>query len=378
MKTIKNEFAIYAITKDGIEIAKKLKENLKEQSDVYISYKFSENYPEATTFQLPMGPILSENFNQYYCHIFILSVGAVVRMIKDLIQDKKKDPAIICIDDKAKFSICLLSGHIGRGNYYTQKIANILNAIPVITTASDVKGTLTVDILGRELGWQLEDLEHNVTRGCAAVVNEEKVAIIQECGEPDFWPLDKPLPKNIYYFTRIEEVQPEQYSILLIITDREIQNDHPEYWEKGIIYRPKTLILGVGCDKDIPSDVFERGIFDFLKRHKLSFKSVKGIATIDKKQNEKAIIDFVNKYNLEFQVYPAEILDQVEGIENPSEVVKKYVGSRGVAEPACLLMAKAQKLLIPREKYKEDTCKQNMTIAAARIIYPNRNEVKNE
>jgi len=157
----------------------------------------------------------------------------------------------------------LLSGHIGRGNYYTQRIADILNATAVITTASDVKGTLTVDILGRELGWQLEDLDHNVTRACAAVVNEEKVALIQECGEAEFWPIDKKLPENIDYFTSLEEVNPDNYSILLIITDREIQNNYPHYWQKAVIYRPKTLILGVGCDKDIPSDVFERGIFHF-------------------------------------------------------------------------------------------------------------------
>lgn len=374
MNSIKNEFAVYAITKDGVEIAKKIKETLKNQCDVFVSEKFSQQYPEGYSFSLPMGPILSENFNQYYCHIFIVSVGAVVRMIKDLIQDKKKDPAVICIDDKAKFSICLLSGHIGRGNFYTQKIAEILNAIPVITTASDVKGTLTVDILGRDLGWELEDLEHNVTKGCAAVVNEERVALIQECGEPDFWPLEKPLPKNVLYYTQLEDVHPNEFSILLIITDREIQQDYPLYWAKGIIYRPKTLILGVGCDKDIPSDVFERGIFDFLKRHKLSFKSVKGLATIDKKQNEKAILDFVSKYKLDIRFYPADILDSVSGIENPSETVKKYMGTRGVAEPACLLMSGAEKLLIPREKYKEDNCKQNMTIAAARIPYPKRNQ----
>ncbi len=113
MKNIKNEFAIYAITKDGVEIAKKLKEHLGKTADVYVSNKFSDKFSTAYFFDLPMGPVLSENFNQYYCHIFIISVGAVVRMIKDLIQDKKKDPAVICIDDKAKFSICLLSGHIG-------------------------------------------------------------------------------------------------------------------------------------------------------------------------------------------------------------------------------------------------------------------------
>ena len=66
-----------------------------------------------------------------------------------------------------------------------------LEAHAVVTTASDVRGTLTVDILGRELGWTLDDPDRNVTRGCAAVVNETSVLFVQETGEPSWWPLER-------------------------------------------------------------------------------------------------------------------------------------------------------------------------------------------
>ena len=84
-----------------------------------------------------MGPLLADTFGAYDCHVFVISVGAVVRMVAPLLVNKKVDPAVLCVDDAARFSICVLSGHVGRGNQYTERTAAILGATPVVTTASD-------------------------------------------------------------------------------------------------------------------------------------------------------------------------------------------------------------------------------------------------
>jgi len=177
-----------AITRHGIEIAVRLRAALPS-ADLYVSQKLSAYAPpDALPLPLPMGPMLAETFTSYDCHIFIISVGAVVRMIAPLLRDKKTDPAVVCVDDDARWSICVLSGHVGRGNAFADRVASALGAQPVITTASDVRGTLTVDILGREKGWTLDDPDRNVTRGCAAVVNAAPVLFVQETGDADWWP----------------------------------------------------------------------------------------------------------------------------------------------------------------------------------------------
>src|SRR5207244_10895888 len=139
-------------------------------ADLYVSRKLQSLASEgALPLPLPMGPLLSETFTKYDCHVFLISVGAVVRMIAPLLKDKKIDPAVVCVDDAARFAICVLSGHVGRGNFFTDRVAEILGSQSVVTTASDAIGTLTVDILGREFGWKLDPPDRNVTRGCAAV-----------------------------------------------------------------------------------------------------------------------------------------------------------------------------------------------------------------
>lgn len=372
MSRERKTFAIYAITKHGVEIATRLLSRLPG-ADLYASDRVRGAAPAgARALSLPMGPVLADTFTAYDCHVFIISVGAVVRMIAPLLRDKKSDPAVVCIDDAARFSVCVLSGHVGRGNVFANRIAEILGAQAVVTTASDVRGTLTVDILGRALSWTLDDLDRNVTRGCAAVVNASRVAFIQECGEPNWWPEDRPLPEGVEYRVSLEAVTPCDYEILLIATDREIRETHPEHWERAVIYRPKTLVLGLGCDKGTPIDLVERGIERLLAEARLSEKSVRAMATIDRKAEEPAFVALEQRFGWPLEVYPAEALDRVSGIENPSETVKKYVGTRSVAEAASLLCAGAERLLVPKKSYTEAGAGRAMTLAVARRPFPKR------
>jgi cobalt-precorrin 5A hydrolase len=367
---LRRPFAIYAITRHGIAIAERLRAQLPD-ADLFVSQKLPA--PEgALPLSLPMGPTLKQTFTAYDCHIFIISVGAVVRMIAPLLENKKVDPAVICVDDAAQFSICVLSGHVGRGNIFTDRVAAILDARSVVTTASDAIGTLTVDILGRDFGWTLDDPDRNVTRGCAAVVNNERVLFVQETGEAAWWPEDKPLPPGVQYATSLENIDPAAFEILLISSDREFAQTQPEHWMNAVIYRPKSLVLGLGCDRNIPFAVLERGVHSLLQAHSLSIKSVREIATVTKKADEPALLTLSERYGWPLRIFTAEELDAVPGIENPSETVMRFVGTRGVSEPAALLAAGANTLLVPKQVYTEPGAGRSMTMAVARVPFAAR------
>jgi cobalt-precorrin 5A hydrolase len=372
MSAARRPFAVYAITRHGVKIAERVTAGL-EGADLFVSEKLFDQAPAgARRMPLPMGPLLADTFLAYDCHLFIISVGAVVRMIAPLLGNKKVDPAVLCVDDASRFTICVLSGHVGRGNAFTDRVAGILGNQPVITTASDALGTLTVDILGRELGWVLDDLDRNVTRGCAAVVNATPVLFVQETGEPTWWPAGKPLPEGVRYATSLEGVDPGAFEILLIASDRDVRASHPAHWHNSVVYRPKSLVLGIGCDRDTPIDLVERGVAALLERHGLSAKSVKEVATVDRKQDEPALLALCQKHSWPLRTYTAAQLDAVPGIENPSATVQRHVGTRGVSEPAALLAAGAERLTVPKQIYTEPGAGRSMTLAVARIPFPER------
>lgn len=367
--------AIYAITRHGIEIARRIADAWPS-AELLVSAKLEELAPPgARLFPLPMGPLLEDTFPRYDAHVFVISVGAVVRMIAPLLRNKKLDPAVVCVDDAARFAICVLSGHVGRGNVFTERVATALAATAVVTTASDALGTLTVDILARDLGWSLDDPDRNVTSACAAVVNETRVLFVQETGEPEWWPLQKPLPKGVEYATSLDAVDPEQWEMLLIASHRDVARSHPAHFERSVIYRPKSLVLGIGCDRGTPLALIERGIASTLATHGLSEKSVRSLATIDKKGDEPALLELSKQRDWPLLTFSAEALDALgaaDGIENPSQRVKAFVGTRGVSEPAALIAAGASRLLVPKQRYSEDGAGRSMTLAVAAIPFAKR------
>jgi cobalt-precorrin 5A hydrolase len=371
----KKKLAIHAITRHGFTLAQKLQEAFPD-STLFVSNKISQDARDKVIpVKLPLGPLLDEVFHAYETHVFIISVGAVVRMIAPLLRDKKQDPAVVCIDDAGRFAICLLSGHVGGGNRETLRMATALNCQPVITTASDVQGTLTVDILGRELGWVLEDQEHNVTTSCAAVVNERPVLIVQECGQPDFWPLKKAWPPGVTYTRTIEDVSPEPWERILMISDREIPQLYPELYAKGLVYRPPTLWIGIGCDRDAPFEFLKHGLESVLREFRLSEKSIAGFSSASIKADEGGLLQLCEYYGKPLRCFDADELDRVMPIENPSEKVREHVGTRSVSEASCLIASGAQALLVPKQKYGEPGIKQKMTVAIARQAFPLREGV---
>jgi cobalt-precorrin 5A hydrolase len=370
--------AIYAITRHGIEIARRVAEALPG-SDLLVSEKLNEHAPaHARFFALPMGPLLEATFPRYDAHVFVISVGAVVRMIAPLLRNKKVDPAVVCVDDAARFSICVLSGHVGRGNIFTDRVARALGATSVVTTASDAIGTLTVDILARDLGWSLDDPDRNVTRACAAVVNETRVLFVQETGEPSWWPLEKALPKGVEYTTSLSGVDAEAWEMLLIASHRDLARSHPAHFARSVVYRPKSLVLGIGCDRGTPIELIERGIAATFFNHGLSEKCVRELATIDKKGDEPALLELSLRRGWPLTTFTAETLDALgaeHGVESPSERVKSFVGTRGVSEPAALIAAGARQLLVPKQRYTEDGAGRSLTLAVAEIPFAKRESV---
>jgi cobalt-precorrin 5A hydrolase len=161
---------------------------------------------------------------------------------------------------------------------------------------------------------------------------------------------------------------------LLIVSDRMLETSHPAQLANAIVYRPRSLVLGVGCDRGISSELFERGILALLAQYDLSPKCINSLASIDKKADEIALLSFAEKYAVPTHFFTAAELDAVSGIENPSAVVHKHVGTRGVSEPAALLASGERTLLVPKTIYTEKGAERSMTVAIARIPHLFRQE----
>ena len=328
--------AILYITKNGLTLAQRL----------------TDIYPDARVLRFKSEAV-PELWNDCRNLIFIMATGIVVRTIAPLITDKKIDPAVVVLDEKGKFVISLLSGHLGGANDKAREIAHFLKAEAVITTASDVNNKTSLDLWAKENNLVIEDwdlLPQNSTR----LLNNGAVRVYQEAEiklPDDFLKVGDPGFADVIITNKIIPPHPP----LL----KGGGGDYCDCHVKGQLYlRPKNLVIGIGCNSGTSEDEIENAVKNTLEENNLSFLSIHSIATIDKKGNETGLISFARKYNLEIDTFTPDELNSVNGIKK-SEAAFKATGAIGVAEPAALLSSGADNLLVPKQKMG------NITVAVA-------------
>lgn len=349
----KGEYAIVAITKHGVEIARSLQTSFPH-ADIFYMSKFAQGDEEKRGIQLFSGSVrilLPTLWHAYKGIIAIVSLGAMVRMVAPLLHDKKTDPGIVVIDDKGEHVISVLSGHLGGANELTKEVASALGARPVITTASDVQRTIPVDLFGKAFGWQWESAE-KLTPVSASVVNEEQVAIVQESGEPNWWMYNTPIPSHFRLYPSVAaalQVKPQPQAALVVTHRLLTQAEEEAILHNGVLFRPKVIVLGMGCNRGTSAEEIEAVILETLAELQFSIRSVKAVCSIDLKKDEEGLLAVTDKYGWEFVTYTPAELNQVN-IEDPSETVFKYTGAYGVSEPAAKLYAGSEQLVLGKKK----------------------------
>lgn len=345
--------AVVAITKHGIEIARKIKGSMPEV-EVYVPAKHSDGGADIIWFSEQSTQLIANMFKSHDALICIFSLGAVIRMIAPYLVDKKSDPAIIVIDDRANYVISALSGHLGGANALARLVSSFLGASPVITTAADVNETIAVDLLGREFSWTIENFE-NVTKVSALMVNEEKIAIYQDAGEHRWW--QGQLPKNVTIVGSLQNARSPDFKAALLITDRIVDQD---LLAKSVVFRPKTLVIGIGLHWDTSRETIESGVMNVFKENGLALKSVRNIASVDRGGRVKGLDDFASQHSLPITIYKKEDLAKVE-VPNPSKAVQKFEGTASVSEAAAILDSKGE-LIVQKQKFPP-----NLTVAVCRL-----------
>jgi len=324
-----NSTAILYITNEGLGLAKQLQ----------------ELYPGARVVKFD-SEIISKLWRECGSLIFIMAAGIVVRTVSPLIGDKKTDPAIVVLDEKGMYAISLLSGHLGGANGIAGQIADFLGGTAVITTASDVNNLPSIDLWARENRLIIEN-RHMVAPITTSYLDERELRVYSET--------ETNLPEEFL------KVSDPRLADVLITNKEKIKNlssSHTREAKEPLYLRPKNLVIGIGCNSGTSAEEIEGAVVTVLDRNNLSFLSVCSIATVDKKAGEPGLAAFAKKHGFEISLFTCEELNAVDGVIK-SEAALKATGAKAVAEPAALLLAGADGLLVPKEK------EGNVTVAIA-------------
>ena len=335
--------SIIAFTDNGMEIAYKLSNSLSDINDV----DFTRCGKGA------LSTWTEEHFSTSDALIFVGAIGIALRAIAPYIKTKTKDPAVVVVDELGQFSIPILSGHIGGANEFAVQISEILNAIPVITTATDINNVFAIDTWAKSQGLKILNPE------CIKLVSSKLLKGESVHIKSDY-AINGNLPNNVYLndLENVEENNDENDDNYDALISHKINEN--EYEKDILLLIPQVITVGIGCRKDISFESIERSILNILEKENFHILSVNGIASIDKKANEKGILEFARKYDLPFNTYSADELNSLEGDFTKSDFVKSVVEVDNVCERSAVFESKGN--LIRRK----DTCDgAGVTIALA-------------
>ncbi len=321
------KLAIIAITDGGRRLAEKLVHRIDGATLLVKKKKISAT--------------IADNWQHFDGFIFIMATGIVVRTIAPLVQHKHHDPCVVVMDEKGRHVISLLSGHIGGGNRLASRLASLTGGEPVITTASDTLGLTPLDLWASQQKLYIEN-QDKLTAISSKLVSQGSLTLYADVG------IDN-LPSGLSKTTKWQEAD-------IIVSHRNI------YPEESALFRPRNLVIGIGCNRHTPEIEFEECLNELLDDCRLSRSSIRNLASIDKKNDEVGLLKFSNTNNWHIDFFDKDSINELKNIEI-SFAALKAVGAIGVAEPTALLSSHSHLLLSRKRKWK------NITMAIAQAPF---------
>lgn len=344
------KLAVVTVTRNGASLAQRLLEQLP--GDLYVK---EGRHALSTKFQeyRSLRDLIDTIFFRYDGFIFIMATGIVVRMIAPYIIHKKSDPAVVVLDEKGRHAISLLSGHIGGANTLTLRIANLLKAEAVITTATDVNGKIAPDTIAAELGLLPEPFER-LKEINAAIADGETV---------DFF-VDNSLRNSVFYHEELHargifprRLQFSNQTIFhrtsVCVTACDLESED----ERVLYLKPRRLSVGIGCRKGASEEEILNALNWACASIGKTTDDIVTLASTVLKSKEAGLLAVANRLNVPIKFFEHELLQTViEGHRlTISDFVLNKIGVGNICESAALANSQSKKLIVRKIKFPKVT-----------------------
>lgn len=301
-----------------------------------------------------MGEMARDAGTRHPCDaiIFVGATGIAVRAIAPFITRKAVDPAVLVIDEAGRYVISLLSGHLGGANALARTAASLIEAEPIITTATDAESAFAVDIFAKENGFLLTDLR-KAKEVSAKVLRGEKLRIYSDI------PMERLVQRPARHEAELVPVQDIDRADIIISYRTRIlkpasgpgadnrpvkasETQHPlEKMSQAIGLRliAKRVHVGLGARKGVTQSEVAAAVDTCLEDAGIDPRAVVALASIDLKKQEAGILAYSYESGVPFVTYTAEELRTVEGAFAGSSFVQSVTGVANVCERAAAFAA---------------------------------------
>lgn len=346
--------AAVVLSRRGWELARKL----VPEDGIYAPAALGLGVPFTSLRRL-----VGELFSGHEAILLVMAVGIATRLVAPHLRDKFVDPAVVVVDEGGCFAISLVGGHHRGANELAERVAGVLGAQPVVTTASEVLGRPAIDVFARRHRCHLVP-RANLARVAGALVRGEPVAVLWDRDLPrvaSAWP---PEVKVLEWGPQ-EPWPKEPCAALVVVTDRAVGPPPGPH----LFLRPRRWVAGVGCRRGTPAGEILEALGESAAGCGLAPEAVGVLATVEGKRDEPGLLEAARLLGAEPRFYPARELAAFSRELPPGSVaenafVKRTVGVANVCELAAMLAAGTRELILPKKVYR------GVTVALVRGPWP--------
>jgi cobalamin biosynthesis protein CbiG len=346
--------AIYALTPQGAALGNTLTGPL--HGILYLPAALAA--AEGASGFVDFGLLMQETFQKYRRHVFITAAGIAVRVIAPHLEGKTSDPAVVVMDQKGRFVISLLSGHIGGANNLAKEVAALTGGQSVITTATDAEGLPSLDVLALDRGLAIHNPKA-VTAINATLLTGIPVAVYDPRNRLGL--RNSSWEKYFTFLSAIPEEEADLADFAVPIVEVTCKSRGGSL--KHLVLHPGALHAGIGCRKGVRSEDIVDFVQQTLEKTGFSVASLASLASIDAKKNEEGLLTAAAWLGVPIHFFPAAELVRMP-VTDPSPKALEQFGIEGVSEPSALLAAgKHSVLVLPKQKG------ENVTLALAESVF---------
>ena len=276
----------------------------------------------------------------------VCAAGILVRSVAPALDDKRAEPPVVAVSEDGAFVVPLLGGHRG-GVELARRIAGGLGAAAALTTAGDRRFGLALD--SPPAGWTLANPE-DCKPFVASLLGGARVRAPVDLASRAPWLAASRLPFD------------DAGELAIRVDVASAGGGGGARGDEGapdtLVYRPRRLAIGVGCERGAAPEEIAALARSCLDRAGLAPDAVAGVFSIDLKSDEPAVHALAGSLGVPARFFPAAALEaEAPRLRNPSDVVFRAVGCRGVAEGAALAAAGPEgELIVEKTRSARGTC----------------------
>jgi cobalamin biosynthesis protein CbiG len=267
-----------------------------------------------------------------------MATGIAARFIDGLVQDKHRDPAVVVVDEAARFAIALVGGHEGGANALAYRVANAVGATPVVTTATEAIKPLVVGI-GCRRGATADQIEAAVLRALALPGARSLCGgSSAELGGAQDVALGG-----------AQDVALGGAQDVALGRGQDVALGRGQDVARG---GGRDVALGGGQDAALGggrgASLGGRAAGARTDEASVSLRLVRELVTVDLKASEPGLVAFSQRAGIPLRIIAKHQIETRAWVTQPSEWVRQSVGLDGVCEPCALIACPRGTLVVPK------------------------------